>query len=252
MSQEFLLILLAGAVSGGFISGLAGYGTSLFALGWWLQIMPPVQAVAIILLMSIVSGIQGTIAVRNSIVWRRLAGFLLPACLGIPIGAQMLQYVDAGALKLVIAIFMLAYGGYLLLRSTLPRVSRPAPFIDGTIGFFGGLLGAIAGLSGVLPTMWIAMRGWTKEQSRAVLQPFNLIVLGLSAGVLAAKGVYDPQTLIWTATALPATIFAVQAGLWTFRRMDDELFRRLLIWVTLAAGLVIAAREIWPMLVDSA
>ena len=36
-------ILLAGALAGGFVSGLAGFGTALMALGIWLYIVPPVD-----------------------------------------------------------------------------------------------------------------------------------------------------------------------------------------------------------------
>ena len=37
-------ILLAGALAGGFVSGLAGFGTALMALGIWLYIVPPAVA----------------------------------------------------------------------------------------------------------------------------------------------------------------------------------------------------------------
>ena len=61
----FLALLGAGAIAGGFINGLAGFGTALFSLGFWLQIMPPQQAVALVLAMSVLSGIQGLILVRR-------------------------------------------------------------------------------------------------------------------------------------------------------------------------------------------
>src|SRR5699024_8893634 len=41
VTLEFLFFVIAGAAAGGFVNGLAGFGTSLFALGWWLQVMPP-------------------------------------------------------------------------------------------------------------------------------------------------------------------------------------------------------------------
>lgn len=43
--MEFYVYLVTGAIAGGFINGLAGFGTALFALGFWLQILPPEQAV---------------------------------------------------------------------------------------------------------------------------------------------------------------------------------------------------------------
>ena len=144
------LVVIAGAVSGGFVNGLAGFGTAMFALGWWLQVMPPVQAVAITLAASVATGIQGVVLVRNDIEWRRLALFLLPAFIGIPIGLQILHRIDASLLKIVIAGFLLLYGGFFLLRRNLPAFTRPTPAVDIGIGFFGGILGAIAGLSGAL------------------------------------------------------------------------------------------------------
>jgi len=41
-------ILLAGALAGGFVSGLAGFGTALMALGIWLYILPPAISVPLL------------------------------------------------------------------------------------------------------------------------------------------------------------------------------------------------------------
>ena len=176
MTPEFVFFVVAGAFSGGFINGLAGFGTSLFALGWWLQVMSPIQAVSIALVMSVVSGIQGVILVRKDIVWSRLALFLVPALFGIPIGLQILRWIDANLLTMAIALFLLLFGSYFLFRRELPNIARATPLIDTLIGFTSGILGAVAGLSGSLPTIWLSLRDWTKKQTRAVLQPFNVAI----------------------------------------------------------------------------
>ena len=208
MTNEYLVVLIAGAFAGGFVNGLAGFGTSLFALGWWLQIMPLIQAVAVVLLMSVASGIPGLVFIWRAISGCALALFLIPALAGIPIGLQVLHRIDAEFLKIVIAGFLLLYGGFFLLRGDLPNLSRPIPVVDSGIGFAGGILGAIAGLSGALPTMWLAMHDCCKEQSRAILQPFNVVVLAISAMLLAWDGAYDRPTLTVAAIALPATMIA--------------------------------------------
>jgi uncharacterized membrane protein YfcA len=40
-----LVLLVLGALAGGFVSGLAGFGTALMALGIWLYVVPPSIAV---------------------------------------------------------------------------------------------------------------------------------------------------------------------------------------------------------------
>lgn len=245
MTPEYYAILLLGAASGGLINGLAGFGTALFALGFWLQIMPPLQAVSTVVVMSVVSGLQGIWLVRKSIANqpRRLARFLIPALPGIPLGVVALSTVSADVLKFTIASFMLLYGGFFSFRSVLPKLERRTPTIDMIVGFFGGFLGGAASLSGALPTMWCAMRPWPKNETRAVLQPFNVSVLGVALIVFASKGVYTWEILKIIAIALPATMISAQIGIRIFNRLEDNQFRRLIIVLMFFSGIILMARQ---------
>ena len=64
------------------------------------------------------------------------------------------------AVVMLVAVLMLAYGGYFSLRQTLPAITGNWYSVDAGVGFLGGILGAMAGLSGALPSMWIALRPW--------------------------------------------------------------------------------------------
>ena len=246
MSSSIILHIALGAAAGGLINGLAGFGTALFALGFFLTVMPPEQAVAIVVVMSVVTGLQGMWIVRNSILDnpRRLSRFLSPSLIGIPIGVAILTVIDAGTLKLVIAGFLILYGGYFSFRRNLPKFERPTPFVDMVVGFLGGLLGGAASLSGALPTMWCSMRPWPRMETRAVLQPFNVVVLGLTALLLAWRGLYTSETLTMLAIALPIGLVFSQIGITILKRMSDDLFRRLLIVMTFVSGSVLAVREL--------
>lgn len=228
------------------MNGLAGFGTALFALGFWLQFLPPAQAVAIAVAASVVTGLQGLVLVRHAVrnSFGRLATFLFPALLGVPVGAAVLSFVEPQLLKLVVAAFMLVYGGFFILRRSLPRFERPTPFIDVAVGFVSGILGGAASLSGALPTMWCAMRPWRKSETRAVIQPFNVAVLGLTAAVFAVLGVYTVDVLVLLLVALPVAVLSAQAGIATFRRLHDGQFRWLLIGLMFVSGLILILREL--------
>lgn len=246
MPLEFYAYLILGAASGGLINGLAGFGTALFALGFWLQIMPPVQAVSMVVVMSVASGLQGVWLVRKSITNqpRRLARFLLPALPGIPMGVAALSFVPVEILKITIAAFMLLYGGFFTFRSTLPKLERPTPVIDCIVGFLGGLLGGAASLSGALPTMWCGMRPWPKAETRAVLQPFNIAVLGLTLVVFAIKGAYTWEIITLIVIALPVTMIFAQIGITVFKRLNDDQFRRLIIALMFVSGIILMLRKL--------
>lgn len=246
MPVEYYVLLFLGAAAGGFINGLAGFGTSMFALGFWLHIMPPFQAVSVVVVISVTSGLQGVWLVRKSIADqpRRLARFLIPALPGIPLGVAVLSFVPAGVLKMTIAGFMLLYGGYFSMRSALPRLERPTPVTDCIIGFLGGVLGGAASLSGVLLTTWCSMRPWPKAQTRAVLQPFNVTVLSLTLIVFAIKGAYTWDVLKLIALALPVTLIFAQIGITVFKLLNDDQFRRLIIFMMFLFGLALMLREL--------
>ena len=53
------------------------------------------------------------------------------------------------------------------------------------------------------------MRDWAKEKTRAVLQPYNVVVLGLAALGLAIDGAYTREVLI---TVVIALIYMVALG----------------------------------------
>lgn len=246
MSLELILFLLAGAAAGGFINGLAGFGTALLSLGIWLQVLPPLQAVAIVAAMSVASGVQCLWLVRRDLVQgaRRLPRFLLPALIGLPLGTLALSSISATVLKLTIAGFMLLYGVFFTFRKSLPQLDRPKPVIDALIGFSGGVLGGAASLSGVLPTMWCAMQPWTKNETSAVLRPYNVLILGIAVALFACNGYYTGETLLLMAIALPATLIFSQIGMAVFRRLTDNQFRRLLVWLLFASGLLLTLREL--------
>ena len=246
MAGNDLILIVAGSVAGGFINGLAGFGTALFALGFFLTVLPPAQAVGLVLLLAIATGIQGLWVVRHAMFDnpRRLFRFLVPALVGIPLGVQSLRYVDVPTLKLVVAGFLIVYGGFFTLRRNLPRFERPTPYVDATVGFLGGVLGGLASLSGALPTMWCSMRSWPKAETRGVLQPFNLCVLAVSAVLLAIRGEYSPQTLYFALIAIPVAIVSAQVGIITYKLIPDALFQRLLIALCFVSGILLLIREI--------
>ena len=246
MTGEMLIYLLLAGFAGGFINGLAGFGTALFALGFLLQILSPLKAVGIVLILSVFSGLQGLWIVRQQIFEnpKRLSRFLLPALFGIPLGVYSLSFIDTNLLKIFIGLFMLFYGGVFALRTNLPVFSGRAPIIDRLVGLVGGIFGGAAGLSGAIITVWLSMRTYSKNETRAVLQPYNVAVLGLSVLMLAASGAYSLSSLIYLGVVMPAGLIAAQTGIWLFKRLDTAQFRRLLIILMFVSGVMLILRSL--------
>ena len=86
------------------------------------------------------------------------------------------------------------------------------------------------------------MRPWPKAETRAVLQPFNVSVLFTTTVMLWWREAYTPTTITAFLIALPTSLLAAQIGIAVFRRISDNVFRRLLIGLSLLLGLGILIR----------
>ena len=80
------VVVVLGALSGGFVTGLAGFGTGLTALAFWLHVVNPVVAAALVVSCSVVGQAQSLYTVRRAITWRRAWPFLAGGIVGVPVG----------------------------------------------------------------------------------------------------------------------------------------------------------------------
>ena len=79
--------------------------------------------------------------------------------------------------KLTIGVLLLVFPLLLYFSRKPMALKFGGRLADGAIGFAGGILGGLAGLSGPLPILWASVRGWRKEQRRGIFQTYNWTVL---------------------------------------------------------------------------
>src|SRR6185437_2895126 len=83
---------------------------------------------------------------------------------------------------------------------------------DTAVGFAGGILGGLAGLSGPLPILWASIRGWGKDQRRGVFQIFNWTVLATAFCLHVASGLVHWEVVRLALLAFPATVCGAWIG----------------------------------------
>ena len=104
-----IAIIVLGALCGGFVTGLAGFGTGLTALGFWLYVVDPIVAAALVVICSVVGQVQSLYTVRRAVTWRRVWPFLLGGLVGVPLGVAALRVVDPKTLKILLGLLLVGY-----------------------------------------------------------------------------------------------------------------------------------------------
>ena len=155
MTVDAIILISIGAAFGGLVNGLAGLAPDYLHSAGGYMFCPHVSRCPCCDL-TLVSGVQGVFAVRQALNWPRLARFVIPALLGLPLGFAMLAYINASTLKLLVGVMLALFGGFFIARPSFKRWQKDHKLADSAVGFIGGVLGALAGLSGALPTIWSA------------------------------------------------------------------------------------------------
>jgi uncharacterized membrane protein YfcA len=237
MGFEQIAILLAGALAGGIVNGLTGFGTAITALGIWVYAIAPTMAASLAIVCSVVSQLQTLHLIWRTINWPRVLVFVIPGVVGVPLGTLLLPHIDPRFFKLGLGFFLVVYPAYVLLRKGRIESAWGGRTADGIVGFGGGVLGGLTGLSGVLPVVWTDVRGWTKEQRRGVVQFFNIAILSLALLSHAASGLLTRQVAVDALIALPATTAGAWSGGYIYRRLADRGYQRVVMVLLLASGL---------------
>ncbi|HYZ32802.1 MAG TPA: sulfite exporter TauE/SafE family protein [Crenalkalicoccus sp.] len=239
MSLTALLLIAAGALAGGFVSGLAGFGTGLAALGIWLHAVPPAHAASLVVICSVIAQAQTIRAVWHAVEARRDGPMVLAGLLGVPVGIALLGRLDGGSFRLATGLLLLAFPAWMLLAGGRAGIAWGGRAADAAVGFCGGVLGGFAGLSGPLPTMWATLRGWGRDRRRGLFQTFNLTVLGGALLAHAAVGLLTAELGLLALCALPGTLAGSWLGFRAYRRLSDRRFDYLVLFLLALSGLVL-------------
>ena len=236
MSTIAVAVLLLGALGGGFVSGLAGFGAALMALGIWLYVVPPGVAVPLVLICSIVGQASTLPSIWRSIDFKLVWPFLVGGVAGVPLGTLLIAYIDPRLFKLCVGIRLLVFPAALYFHRRPMALSIGGKVADTGIGFAGGVLGGLAGLSGPLPILWASVRGWGKDERRAVFQIFNWTILSVALVVQAASGLITRETMWLSLVTLPATLGGAWLGVRTYHVLSDSHFRDVVLGLLFVSG----------------
>src|ERR687888_2125282 len=94
MQPAVYALLFLGALAGGFVTGLAGFGTALMALGIWLYVLPPSEAVPLVLICSVVAQSSTLPSMWKSFDLSLVWPFLIGGLIGVPLGTMMVASAD--------------------------------------------------------------------------------------------------------------------------------------------------------------
>ena len=231
------VILSAGVFAGAVVSGLVGFAFSAVAGAILLHVLPPTEAVPLMMACSLVPQIASLVTLRRSMKWRGSLTLIAGGALGMVPALYLLHHIDAATFRVGFGIFLATYAAYMLLRPAMERVGAvPGRVRDAAIGFGGGLVGGLTAMPGALPAMWCELRGMPKDQQRGLMQPYIVAMQVFALALMVSRNGVPTKALMDLTFSLPALAAGTALGLVMFGRINDALFREIVMVVLLVAG----------------
>ena len=235
MSAE-LLLLAGGAALAGLVQGISGFAFAMVAMSVWVWGIEPRLAAVMAVCGGLVGQLIAVFTVRRGLRLSALLPFLAGGLVGVPLGAWALPHLDPAAFKLTLGLFLVVCCPTMLLAHRIPRISAGGRWADGLVGLCGGVMGGIGGFSGVLPSLWITLRGWDKDLQRSVLQNFSLVALAATLASYVVSGMATPDMWPKLAVVVPALLLPALIGARIYHGLSPAAFRRVVLVLLTGAG----------------
>jgi uncharacterized membrane protein YfcA len=245
LSLEILAIAVAITLLAGFVKGAVGFAMPLIMVSGLTIIMEPAIAVAAIIFPIVVSNLVQTFrmglglaidAVRS--IWR----YVLSVCIAIAIFAQFVPHIDPQAFYLILGVPVVLISVVQLFGVRLVIPPHHRGWAQWVFGIVSGILGGLAGTWGPTTVLYLLSIDMPKVRQIVV----QGVIYGAGAVTLLAahlvSGVLNANTAPLSAAMIIPAIVGMWAGFKFQDRLDQALFRKVVLAVLLVAGLNLIRR----------
>ena len=236
-----MALFLCGTLTAAFVTGLSGFAFGMVAAAVWVYILPPPQASALIAAYALLVQGYAVWKLRHLLNLHRLMPFILGSALGIPVGIAALRWASPIHFRIGVGLLLMLFSLYNLARPKLPEMKGAGRGADVAVGFLNGVIGGSTGLAGIVTVIWTSMRGWSRDEQRAVFQPTGVASFLMIILAFGGIGIITLDTVRLFLIGLPILAIGTWLGWALYGKLDEAAFRRIVLVLLLISGATLVA-----------
>jgi len=204
------------------MTSLVGAGGGTVLLAAMLQFMNPAEAIPVHGVIQFSSNLTRTWLLRKFVNWPIVIRFTLLLPIGVYLGLQIFQNIDANYIKNIIGIFILLALGFQNLKIT--KNIYVSNYVYYVIGFLTGILNILVGVIAPLLAVIVKQSITEKKSIVGTLGYFGLIgnlikIIGFSFIGFSFYEYIDTFLMI-----IPATLIGSRVGQFLLNKISNKIF----------------------------
>ena len=234
MILGLIIIFLAGITS-----GLTGFGFSLVSVPLMMLFLPLKTITPIILLLSTLINLFLLFEAGKFVNIKRIWPLILVGILGIPLGTYLLIFLDVTILKISVGLIIILSAIAFLTGFKQEIKKEKSAFA--IVGFISGLLNGSTAMSGPPVVLFFTNQNIEKRVFRANLIAYFLVLNLVTIPFFLIGNLITLETIGYTALFLPALFLGGLAGTKLVHKINEKLFKKIVLLIIIASGLLSTA-----------
>jgi uncharacterized membrane protein YfcA len=231
---SFLIALIVVFVAG-LIRGFAGVGSGMLMAPIFILLFGPVETVAMIIIIEIVTTAQLMPNVYRQIQWPVVGLMGVSALVFMPLGTWLLTTLDAETLSRSVAAIVLLFAVILMTGWRYKGTKRTSTTV--AIGCLSGTMMAATSL-GNPPVMLYLLSGKdAASTNRANFTGYFAITLTALILWMGSRGLITQTPLLRAGLLLPAFLITAYIGSRLFRQSSELMYRRVTLSLLIGVGI---------------
>lgn len=225
----FLLIVLIASI----LQTSTGFGFSILATPFLLQLFLPFEAIQMNLFLSFCISLALIVNIRKDVDYHILKRLVIGSIVGLPVGMMIFLYLNLNHLKLGVGVMILLLTVLLILQMRIKQNQRK----DLVVGGLSGMFTTSIGMPGPPLLLYFSGTDTKKEQLRATTLAFYLWIYLVS--FIMQLSIVGTSKTVWTSIlwGLPLVCIGLYLGQRLFYKMNQAVFQIIVYIILLFTGI---------------